>query len=155
MIQVKESFGIGKQESTESSGTASHSTNDKDGSKHGFGEEKQQGQQQQSESSNNSETLFGKVKVGVSSGFHKLKEAKPIDFVKKGYDIVKDELKGTPRRRKRLEYDASSSATTQKVEKSTRTDIVVLPSTQSQWSKKWEAFKDKVTLPYSSINTKY
>ncbi|KAL8536301.1 hypothetical protein ACS0TY_011791 [Phlomoides rotata] len=136
--EVKESFGIGKQEPTGNSGT------DKDGSKHAFGEEKQQGQQQKSESSDNSETLFGKVKVGVSSGFHKLKEAKPIDMVKKGYDIVKDELKGTPRRRKRLEYDASSAATSPNVERSTRTDIVVLPSTQSPWSKKWEAFKNKM-----------
>lgn len=114
-----------------------------------------QGQQQQSESSANSETLFGKVKVGVSSGFHKLKEAKPIDLVKKGYDIVKDELKGTPRRRKRLEYDASSAATSPNIERSTRTDIVVLPSTQSAWSKKWEAFKNKVIYPARQLNTKY
>ncbi|KAI3446331.1 hypothetical protein Pfo_002996 [Paulownia fortunei] len=150
--EVKESFGIGKQEPTRVSGTsASHCSNEKDGSKSAFGEEKQQAQQQQSESSDNAETLFGKVKFGVSFispkvslAFHKLKEAKPIDLVKKGYDIVKDELKGNPNRRKRLEYDASSAAQSPKIERSTRTDIVVLPSKQSPWSKKWEAFKNKM-----------
>ncbi|KAK6129426.1 hypothetical protein DH2020_036828 [Rehmannia glutinosa] len=150
--EVKGSFGIGKQEATGSNGTsAGHSSNGKEGSKPAFGEEKQQGQQEQPESSDNAETLFGKVKFGVSSispkvslAFHKLKEAKPIDLVKKGYDIVKDELKGNPNRRKRLEYDASSAAQSPKIEKSTRMDIVVLPSKQSPWSKKWEAFKNKM-----------
>ncbi|KAI3447894.1 hypothetical protein Pfo_004559 [Paulownia fortunei] len=150
--EVKESFGIGKQESTGSNGTsASHSTNDKDGSKYAFDEEKQQGQQQQSESSDNAETLFGKVKFGVASispkvslAFQKLKEAKPIDLVKKGYDIVKDELKGNPNRRKHLEYDNSSAAPSPNIQRSMRTDIVVLPSKQSRWSKKWEAFKSKM-----------
>lgn len=97
------------------------------------------------------DTIFSKVKSGVSSispkvslAFLKLKEAKPIDLVKKGYDIVKDELKGNPNRRKRLEYDASSVSSSPNVERSTRTDVVVLPSQQSAWSKKWEAFKLKV-----------
>ncbi|XP_011092940.1 mitochondrial import inner membrane translocase subunit TIM44-2-like [Sesamum indicum] len=150
--EVKEGFGIGKQESTGCNGTsASHSTNDKDGSKSAFGEEKQQGQQQQSEASDNAETLFSKVKFGVSSmspkvslAFQKLKEAKPIDMVKKGYDIVKEELKGNPNRKKHLEYDSSSAAPSPSTQRSTRTDIVVLPSKQSRWSKKWEAFKIKM-----------
>ncbi|PIN10499.1 hypothetical protein CDL12_16921 [Handroanthus impetiginosus] len=83
--EVKESFGIGKQESKGSNGnSASHSTNNKDGSKSAFGEEKKQGQQQQSESSDNTETLFGKIKDGILSfsprvllAFQKLKEANP------------------------------------------------------------------------------
>lgn len=66
-------------------------------------------------------------------------------MVKKGYDIVKDELKGNPNRRKRLGYEASSTASpTANIEKSTRTDVVVVPVKQSPWSKKWEAFKNKV-----------
>lgn len=153
MIQVKESFGIGKHETTGRNETSGiNSTNDKDRSKSAFGEEKQQGQQQQqSESSDNAETLFRKVKLGVSSispkvslAFNKLKDAKPIDFVKKGYDIVKDEMKGNPNRRKHLEYDASSAAPSPTIDRSTRTDIVVLPSKQSPLSKKWEALKNKV-----------
>ncbi|KAK4477265.1 hypothetical protein RD792_016479 [Penstemon davidsonii] len=146
--EVKDGFGIGKQESAGSNEKSS--TTDKDGSK-SFGEEKQHGQNQQSESSDNADTLFGKVKFGFSSvspkvslAFNKLKEAKPIDMVKKGYDILKDELKGNPNRRKRLEYDASSAAPTPNIERSTRTEIVVLPSKQSPWSKKWEALKNKM-----------
>ncbi|KAK4437568.1 protein high chlorophyll fluorescence phenotype, chloroplastic [Sesamum alatum] len=151
--EVKESFGVGKQEATGDGGTsASHSTNGKDGSETASGEEKQQGQQQQqSESSDNAQRLFGKVKFGASSispkvslAFRKLKEAKPVDLVKKGIDIVKEELKGNPNRRKHLEYDASSGATSPNIERSSRTDIVVLPSKQSPWSKKWEAFKNKM-----------
>ncbi|KAL2254939.1 mitochondrial import inner membrane translocase subunit TIM44-2 isoform X1 [Sesamum indicum] len=149
--EVKESFGVGKQEPTGQNGTsASHSTNGKAGSKTASGEEKQQGQQQ-SESSDNAQRLFSKVKFGASSispkvslAFHKLKEAKPVDLVKKGIDIVKEELKGNPNRRKHLEYDASSAATSPNTERSSRTDIVVLPSKQSPWSKKWEAFKNKM-----------
>ncbi|KAL0422976.1 UNVERIFIED_CONTAM: Mitochondrial import inner membrane translocase subunit TIM44-2 [Sesamum latifolium] len=148
--EVKESFGVGKQEPTGHNGTsASHNTNGEDGSKTASGEEKQQGQQQ-SESSDNAQRLFSKVKFGasyispkVSLAFHKLKEAKPVDLVKKGIDIVKEELKGNPNRRKHLEYDASS-ATSPNIERSSRTDIVVLPSKQSPWSKKWEAFKNKM-----------
>ncbi|KAL0412351.1 UNVERIFIED_CONTAM: Mitochondrial import inner membrane translocase subunit TIM44-2 [Sesamum radiatum] len=150
--EVKEGFGIGKQESRGCNGTsASHSTNDKNESKSAFGEEKQQGQQQQSKDSDTAETLFSKVKFGVSSmspkvslAFQKLKEAKPIDMVKKGYDIVKEELKGNPNRKKRLEYDSSSAAPSPSIQRSTLTDIVVLPSKQSRWSKKWEAFKSKM-----------
>ncbi|KAL8552964.1 hypothetical protein ACS0TY_001581 [Phlomoides rotata] len=140
--KVKVSFGIGKQELTD----------DKDGSNSCFGEEKQRGQQQQqTESSDNAETLFGKVKFGVASispkvslTLQKLKVAKPIDLVKKGYDIIKDELKGNPNRRKHLEYDGSSAASTAEIERSTRTDIIVVPSKQSRWSKKWEALKSKM-----------
>ncbi|GFQ01870.1 mitochondrial import inner membrane translocase subunit tim44-2 [Phtheirospermum japonicum] len=148
--EVKESFGIGKEETKGHNGTSSsHSSTDKNGSKSASGEGGQQ--QEQSESSDNAETIFGKVKSGVSymspkvsSAFQKLKDAKPIDLVKKGYGIVKEELKGNPNRRKHLEYDAPAAAPSQKVEKSTRTDVAVLPSNQSAWSKKWEAFKDKM-----------
>lgn len=79
----------------------------------------------------------------VSSAFQRLKEAKVVDLAKKGYDIVKDELSGNPSKRKHLEYTPPPSSTG---ERSTRTDIVVLPSKQSPWSKKWEAFKEKVSL---------
>ncbi|GER42383.1 O-fucosyltransferase family protein [Striga asiatica] len=136
--EVKGSFGIGNQEAAKQD---SESSNNKDGSKFSFGEEKQ----------GDAETLFSKFKFGIPSispkvslAFQKVKEAKPVDLVKKGYEIVKDELKGNPNRRKHLEYDAFTTAQPQNIERSTRTDIVVLPSTQSPWSKKWEAFKNKM-----------
>lgn len=77
--------------------------------------------------------------------FQKVKEAKPIDIVKKGYDIVKDELKGNTVKRKHLEYAPPTTGPSIKTEKSTRTDIVVLPSKQSKWGKKWDTIMEKVT----------
>lgn len=99
----------------------------------------------------NAETLFAKVKSGASSvsskasmAFQKLKEAKPIDLAKKGYNIVKDELKGNAANRRHLGNATPSADPSLKVERSTRTDIVILPSQQSKWSKKWDSFMDKV-----------
>uniref|UniRef100_A0A5B7AF01 Tim44-like domain-containing protein n=1 Tax=Davidia involucrata TaxID=16924 RepID=A0A5B7AF01_DAVIN len=146
--EVKESFGIGKQESSEYAGTSAKSGADvKDGSKAASGQEKQQ----QSGPSDTAETLFGKFRFGVSSvtprvslAFQKLKEAKPVDLVKKGYDIVKDELSGNPSKRKCIDYSASSSTSSSTGQRSTRTDVVVVPLKQSRWSKKWESFKEKM-----------
>ncbi|XP_010262322.1 PREDICTED: mitochondrial import inner membrane translocase subunit TIM44-2 [Nelumbo nucifera] len=143
--EVKETLGLGK-ESSESTSTSTNSGaadtkergNDTDG-KENF---------QQSESSDAKETLFGRFKSSVSSAspkvslaFQKLKDAKVIDIAKKGYDIVKDELSGNPSKRKRMQH-ANSSPTTG--ERSTRTDIVIVPTKQSRWGKKWESFKDKM-----------
>ncbi|KAI3700938.1 hypothetical protein L2E82_45579 [Cichorium intybus] len=77
---------------------------------------------------------------GVSSSFQKAKDAKVFDLAKKGYGFVKDELSGSPSKRKRAKA-ASSQAN---VERSTRTDIVVVPVKQSKLNKKWEAFKAKM-----------
>lgn len=140
--EVKETLGIGKQESSSSTGSSStgKGSDTKDGSKAKSSEE-----QQQSGSADDLGKLFGKFKSSVSSAspkvtvaFKKLKEAKVIDLAKKGYDVVIDELSGKPIKRKRTPYTASSGET------SARTEIVVVPSTQSPWSKKWEAFKDKL-----------
>ncbi|KAJ6736242.1 hypothetical protein OIU85_018446 [Salix viminalis] len=137
--EVKETFGIGKEESSKSAGTSS-----KDGvgaEEHGKtspGEDKQSG--------TSDETLFGKFKSSipssnVSSAFQKLKEARVSEMMKKGYDAVKDELYGNTNTRKHLEYTPPPSFSG---EISTKTDIVVLPSKQSRWSKKWEAMREKM-----------
>ncbi|CAL5425080.1 unnamed protein product [Camellia sinensis] len=143
--EVKETLGVGKQEYSEFS--AKDGTDVKNGSKATSGEENQQ----KPGSSDTANTLFGKFKSSVSSvspkvsvAFQKLKEAKPIDLAKKGYDIVKDELSSNPNKRKRIEYGASSSTSSSTVERSTSTDVAVVPSKQSKWSKKWEAFKEKM-----------
>ncbi|XP_059626018.1 mitochondrial import inner membrane translocase subunit TIM44-2-like [Cornus florida] len=146
--EVKETFRIGKQESSNSTGSSAKFGADvKDESKASTGEDKQQ----QSEPSDTAETLFGKFKSGmshaspkVSFAFQKLKEAKPIDLVKKGYDIVKDELSGKSSRRKHIDYAASPSTTSSKGERSTRTEVVFVPTKQSKWSKKWEALREKM-----------
>ncbi|XP_022758409.1 mitochondrial import inner membrane translocase subunit TIM44-2-like [Durio zibethinus] len=141
--EVKETFGIGKEESSQSTSTsAQHGTEVKDGEKVSSGEQKHE----QSGSGDTAETIFGKLKSGISSpkvslAFQRLKEAKVIDLAKKGYDIVKDELRGNPSKRKHLEYTPPPSSAG---ERSMRTDIVVLPSKQSRWSKRWEALKEKV-----------
>ncbi|KAM7527301.1 hypothetical protein LguiB_030711 [Lonicera macranthoides] len=146
--EVKESFGIGKQDPTESSATKDKcGPESTDGSKSAPREDNQQ----KTDPSDSGETLFSKVKSGAASispkvllAFQKLKETKPVDLAKKGYGMVKDELSGNSSKRKRIEYEASSKASSPKVERSTSTDVVVVPVKQSRWSKKWEAFKEKM-----------
>ncbi|KAE8679640.1 Mitochondrial import inner membrane translocase subunit TIM44-1 [Hibiscus syriacus] len=141
--EVKESFGVEKEESSQSTDTsAQRGANLNDEGKATSKEENYQ----QSGSGDTAETVLGKLKSCISSpkvslAFQRLKEAKVVDLAKKGYDIVKDELSGNPSKRKHLEYTAPPSSTG---ERSTRTDIVVLPSKQSRWSKKWESLKEKM-----------
>ncbi|KAF8038249.1 hypothetical protein BT93_B0947 [Corymbia citriodora subsp. variegata] len=142
--KVKEQLGIGKQEeSASASGSAKYDAHAKGGNEEKSTEENSK----QAGSGDNTESFFGKYRTSffssspkVSSTFQKLKEVKVVDLAKKGYDIVKDELSGSPSKRKHMEH----APTTSTVERSTRTDIVILPSKQSPWSKKWEAFKEKV-----------
>ncbi|XP_019184492.1 PREDICTED: mitochondrial import inner membrane translocase subunit TIM44-2-like isoform X2 [Ipomoea nil] len=146
--EVKETFGYGKQDSEGSNvNSDSCSSNTKD-TNHSTSGEKQQ-QHQKPDFHGTAETVFGKVKSAASSisskvlpSIQKLKEAKPIDLAKKGYAIVVDELKGTASKRKHLETPSESPQAN--IQRSTRTDIVVLPSKESRWSKKWEAFKEKM-----------
>ncbi|KAE8684590.1 Mitochondrial import inner membrane translocase subunit TIM44-1 [Hibiscus syriacus] len=141
--EVKESFRIGKEESSQSTDTsAQHGADMKDEGK----TSSKEGSYQHSGSGDTAKTVFGKFKSRISSpkvslAFQSLKEAKVVDLAKKGYEIVKDELSGNPSNRKHLEYTAPPSSTG---ERSTRTDVVVLPSKQSRWSKKWEALKEKM-----------
>ncbi|KAL3749630.1 hypothetical protein ACJRO7_010716 [Eucalyptus globulus] len=129
--EVKEQLGIGKQEeSASASGSAEHDAHAKGGNEGKSTEEKCK----QAGSGDNTESFFGKYRTSffssspkVSSTFQKLKGVKVVDLAKQGYDI-------------HMEH----APTTSTVERSTRTDIVVLPSKQSPWSKKWEAFKEKV-----------
>ncbi|KAL5569043.1 hypothetical protein UlMin_025618 [Ulmus minor] len=112
------------------------------------GEKVSNGEQtsQQSSSKDTAETFFGKFKSTISSlkgstAFQRFKEAKFVDLAKKGYDIVKDELHGSPKKRKHLQNEPS---TTPQVERSTRTEVVVLPSQWSPLGEKWGALKSKV-----------
>ncbi|KAL9660801.1 hypothetical protein QQ045_025619 [Rhodiola kirilowii] len=103
---------------------------------------------QQAGFSDNAGNVFGIFRTAasvasskLSSGYQTWKETKVVDVAKKGYDIVKDELTGKPNMRKHIQHDIPSPST---VERSTRTDIVIVPSNQSRLSKKWEALKDKM-----------
>ncbi|KAK9128615.1 hypothetical protein Syun_017412 [Stephania yunnanensis] len=143
--EVKESLGLGKQDSSSSSHASNNSrTNAKDG---GCSTSNKEDSYQNSKSDNTEETLYGRLKSNVSSAsskmsvtFKKLKDVKVVDLAKKGYSIVKDELNGNASK-KRVQYASSASSSG---ERSAKTDIVVVPTKQSHWGKKWESFKDKM-----------
>ncbi|OVA14898.1 Tim44-like domain [Macleaya cordata] len=143
--EVKETLGLGKEDSSGSStnSSANSGVNAKDGDSATSGEAKSQN----SESSDTNESLLQKFKTGVASAspkvslaFQKLKDTKVIDLAKKGYDVVKDELSGRPSKRRHMQHEASYP----RGERSTKTDIVIVPTKQSRWGKKWEALKEKM-----------
>ncbi|KAF3678229.1 putative vesicle-associated protein 2-2-like, partial [Capsicum annuum] len=140
--EVKESFGVGKQEAPRSINLSDASSPNTNASSDSASAKSQK--EQQSGFTDSAETVYRNVKSAalskVSPFIQKIKEAKPVDFAKKGYDIILDELKGTPVKRKHSKYSAHTQETSSNFERSTRTDVVVLPSKQS----KWETFKEKM-----------
>lgn len=82
--------------------------------------------------------------------FQKMKEAKLVDSAKKGYSFVIDELNSTSSRKKQSQY-----ASVPKEELSTKTDIVIVPSKQSRFSKKWDSFKEKVLFLVTQMGKLY
>ncbi|XP_061358577.1 mitochondrial import inner membrane translocase subunit TIM44-2 [Gastrolobium bilobum] len=137
--EVKETFGIGKQDS---SGSTDSSTKQGADAKQGSKTSPEEEQNQQFGSSNAADSLFGKFKSTISSpnvsaAFEKLRDAKLVNVAKKGYDIVKEELSSNPTKRRRIPFTSSG-------ETSTRTELVVVPSKQSWWSKKFDEFREKV-----------
>ncbi|XP_009102019.1 mitochondrial import inner membrane translocase subunit TIM44-2 [Brassica rapa] len=121
--EVKESFKLGKEENAESA-SSSGTGNSK--------EENHQQQQQSGTTEGGQHTLFEKIKSSISS---------PLDIARKGIDIVKDELRGGTPKKKHLEYTPPPPFTGVK---STRTDLVVTPTKQSKWQKKWESLREKM-----------
>uniref|UniRef100_A0A7N0VHG8 Tim44-like domain-containing protein n=1 Tax=Kalanchoe fedtschenkoi TaxID=63787 RepID=A0A7N0VHG8_KALFE len=141
--EVKESFKNRKPEHSES--TSGSSNCDAEGKSNSTSEDFKN---YQAGFNDNAETVFGKLRSAasvasskLSSGYQSLREAKVVDIAKKGYGIVKDELTGNPSKRKHIQHDMPSPST---VERSTRTDVVLVPSKQSRLSKKWEAIKEKM-----------
>lgn len=131
--------GIGKQDS---SGSTDSSTKQDADAKQGRQTSPEEEKNQESASGNASESLFGKFKSTfsspkVSTSFQKLKDAKIVDMTKKGYDILKEELSGNTPKRQPVRSTPSG-------ETSTKTDLVVMPSNQSWWSKKFDEIRDKV-----------
>ncbi|XP_050364479.1 mitochondrial import inner membrane translocase subunit TIM44-2-like [Argentina anserina] len=141
--EVKESFGIGKEQASGPSGaSADHVADGKDRSEASSTKDKHQ----HSRSSDTAETLFGKFRSkvstsNVSSVFHRFREAKFVDMAKKGYEIIRDELNGSPSKKKHLGCDPSSIP---RVERSATSDVAIVPTKQSPLSKKWEAIKMKM-----------
>ncbi|KAM7259743.1 hypothetical protein ACFE04_015484 [Oxalis oulophora] len=135
--EVKESLGLGKQDTTQSSdGSSTNDAHTKDESKASSSEQTHQ----QPGSNDSAQTIFSKFRSSFPSPSGAFEKLKVVDIAKKGYDIVKEELSGPPSKRKHLEYTRSTFTG----EKSTRTDVVIIPTKQSKWGKKWEAFKEKM-----------
>ncbi|TVU37770.1 hypothetical protein EJB05_11105, partial [Eragrostis curvula] len=138
--EVKESFGLGKEET---SGC-------KDGSPEASKHDSAEASAHADGSSNygmSGHTLFTKLKSTISSAapavsgaFAKLKDTRVSTLAKQGYEIVKDELSSTSGRKKKHPRHASAAP----VEKSTRTDLVIVPTKKSVLSEKWEALKNKM-----------
>ncbi|KAK1440354.1 hypothetical protein QVD17_06179 [Tagetes erecta] len=141
--EVKETLGIGKQESSESSSSSSNYGSSAKEGNHDKHSASGEDNKEQSSYADSAGTIFGKVRSGVSSSFQKAKDAKVIDLAKKGYNFVKEELDGSSSRKKRAK-DTSAAASKANAERSTRTDITIVPVKQSVFSKKWEAFKQKM-----------
>ncbi|XP_062189704.1 mitochondrial import inner membrane translocase subunit TIM44-2-like [Phragmites australis] len=138
--EVKESFGLGKEESTSCrDGLPEASKHEKtEAPSHSDG---------MSEEATSSHTLFAKLKSTISSAspvvsgaFAKLKDTRASTLAKQGYEIVKDELSSSSSRKKKYQARHASAA----VEKSTRTDIVIIPTKKSVLGEKWEAFKNQM-----------
>jgi import inner membrane translocase subunit TIM44 len=133
--------GIGKQDT---SGSNDSSTKQDTDAKQGSQTSPEEEKNQESASGNASESLFGKFKSSfssprVSSSFQKLKDAKIVDITKKGYGILKEELSSNSPKRQRVRFTPSG-------ETSAKTDLVVTPSNQSRWSKKFDEIRDKVIV---------
>ncbi|KAL6657559.1 hypothetical protein ACP70R_005339 [Stipagrostis hirtigluma subsp. patula] len=139
--EVKESFGLGKEETTKFRyGSPEASTHEKtEASSHSYGT---------SQDATSSHPLFTKLKSTllsaspvVSGAFAKLRDTRVSTLAKQGYEIVKDELSSSSSRKKKYNARHASAAT---VEKSTRTDLVIVPKKKSVLGEKWEAFKNKM-----------
>ncbi|CAN1270546.1 Mitochondrial import inner membrane translocase subunit TIM44-2 [Linum perenne] len=92
-VKEKISAATEEQESSEPTGTSSKGGPDSKENTNSAGEETNQS----SQTNESDETLFGKFKsripsLKVSSAFQRFKDAKVTEIMKKGYDIVKDEL---------------------------------------------------------------
>ncbi|KAK3163438.1 hypothetical protein QOZ80_1AG0003710 [Eleusine coracana subsp. coracana] len=138
--EVKESFGLGKEEATSC----------RDGSSEASKHDKTEASSHSDDASNpgtDSHTLFTKLKATISSAspavsgaFAKLKDTRISTLAKQGYEIVKDELSTTSGKKKKHPRHASAAP----VEKSSRTDLVIVPTKKSVLGEKWEALKNKM-----------
>lgn len=150
--EVKESLGLGTQETSGSSHstTTADSFSEEDGNSATARSESYDGHEASNsqEQAGGSDTLFSRLRMKYSSAspklslaFQKLQETKIHDLAKKGYDMIRDELSTSPSKRKQMRYTRTSTSSDPR---STRTDIVIVPSKQSPLGEKWEAFKRKV-----------
>uniref|UniRef100_A0A0D9XAI7 Tim44-like domain-containing protein n=1 Tax=Leersia perrieri TaxID=77586 RepID=A0A0D9XAI7_9ORYZ len=135
--EVKESFRLGKEDTSSC----------RDGSPETSKPEYSSNSDDKSQAGTSGYTLFNKLRSTLSSGspmvsdaFAKLRDTRVSTFAKQGYEILKDELSSSSRKKKNHARHASAAT----VEKSTRTDLVIVPTKKSVLGEKWEALKNKV-----------
>jgi import inner membrane translocase subunit TIM44 len=139
--EVKESFRLGKED------TSSCKDGSPETSKHEYSETSSHSDDK-SQAGTSGYTLFNKLRSTLSSAspvlsgaFAKLRDTRVSTYAKQGYEIFKDELSSSSSRKKRNHARHASAGT---VEKSTRTELVIVPTKKSVLGEKWEAFKNKM-----------
>ncbi|KAF0928472.1 hypothetical protein E2562_004116 [Oryza meyeriana var. granulata] len=139
--EVKESFRLGKED------TSSCKDGSPETSKHEYSETSSHSDDK-SQAGTSGYTVFNKLRSTLSSAspvvsgaFAKLRDTRVSTYAKQGYEIFKDELSSSSSRKNRNHSRHASAAT---VEKSTRTELVIVPTKKSVLGDKWEAFKDKM-----------
>lgn len=160
---VKEKLTAAKEEVKETLGIRAHETSgsyDTTTKAHASGKKYDENTTARSENSGSyeasnsqkqageSDSLFSRFRKNfysssprVSLAFQNFKESKVHDLVKKGYDMIKDELSSSPSKNRTMRYTAKSASSNPR---STRTDITILPSNKSPLGVRWESFKRKV-----------
>ncbi|XP_078164298.1 mitochondrial import inner membrane translocase subunit TIM44-2-like isoform X1 [Carex rostrata] len=145
--EVKETFGLGKEHITGTSQGSEPNPNQTSSSS------SESSSQDASTSSTNQQGQFGygdifsKLKStissaspAVSSAFQKLKDTKVTNLAKKSFEMVRDELSADSKTRtKKMQQAAAASG-----ERSTRTEVVVVPIKRSVLGEKWESLKQKM-----------
>lgn len=146
---MKETFGLGKEHITGTSQGSEPNPNQTSSSS------SESSSQDASTSSTNQQGQFGygdifsKLKStissaspAVSSAFQKLKDTKVTNLAKKSFEMVRDELSADSKTRtKKMQQAAAASG-----ERSTRTEVVVVPIKRSVLGEKWESLKQKVVI---------
>lgn len=150
---MKETFGLGKEHTTEGSSQGSESTPSQTSTSSAESSAQdtstastnQQGQFGYNEIFSKLKSTVSSASPAVSSAFQKLKESKVSNLAKKGFEIVRDELSTDSKTRtKKMQQAAAAAAASG--EKSTRTEVVVVPTKRSILGEKWEALKQKVVV---------
>lgn len=147
--EVKETFGLGKEHTAERTGSEPHPNQTRASTSENFSQDtstastNQQGQFGYEEIFSKLKSTVSSASPAVSSAFQKLKDTKVSNMAKKGFEMVKDELiSDSKTKTKRMQQAAAAAASSG--ERSTRTEVVVVPMKRSILGEKWETLKQKM-----------
>lgn len=146
---MKETFGLGKEHITGTSqgsepnpNQASSSSSESSSQDASTSSTNQQGQFGYEDIFSKLKSTISSASPAVSSAFQKLKDTKVTNLAKKSFEMVRDELSSDSKTRtKKMKQAAAASG-----ERSTRTEVVVVPIKRSVLGEKWESLKQKVVI---------